>query len=199
MTSKARGLTLIEMLVTLTIIVIAVSLVATNVVRQQQGQVQRAFVSSIRNAPSYAKELAISTGQTITLSFDSSLNLINISNAPPTNSLTALPTNLQSTAMISAPVATTNSDANQSLRSIPVPPGVSLDDFQLNSQDVAGANWLLHFYPDGRSETGGIQLSVSGQPLSLVIDDRGIPTLTEGSLPQPGTDTWTAGAYEPRS
>jgi hypothetical protein len=88
------------------------------------------------------------------------------------------------------PTQLTNLDLGQDL---------TVDRVQLNGQDSDSGTWTWTAYPDGSSDSGGIEFSESGAQKALVLPSTGGAEWVNGALPDETQDTWPAGVYLQRS
>lgn len=95
---------------------------------------------------------------------------------------------------------TTNTTPDtEDVESVSLPDGASVGNASLDGQTSSSNDFTLHFYPDGRSEGGALEITEGSTVHSLVVTTTGIATLAEGSMPVTQANHWEAGQYEQRA
>ncbi len=186
---RTRGITLIEMSVVVIVILIMAALVERNFAHVKDGLAQRAFISNLRAEVTRGRLQAIQDGQTVTMQYDPAGSQFTLSEPEintDSNQTPQLVTDLQN--LTSNPV-----------HSLKIPSGVSFSDFKTGTTDEGNGNWQLHFYPEGKSDGGGIQILIGQQTQSLLIDNHGNSSFVSGQLPDNTNDIWTSGTYVQRT
>lgn len=84
------------------------------------------------------------------------------------------------------------------LRSTDVAEGVEATRFTAGEAESNAAEWRLRFYPDGRSDGGGIEFDSGGQVFCLYAEKSGTVHFDDGNLPDLQEERWPAGEYERR-
>ncbi len=75
---------------------------------------------------------------------------------------------------------------------------VTLGDLRLGDKDTNASDFTMHFYPDGSSEGGGLELAYDGSKKNLAVTNRGLATLADGALSTATETEWEAGQYVQR-
>jgi hypothetical protein len=141
-----------------------------------------------------ARTRAIKDDTTYALAFDSGKSELRLVRQPlqqSTNASSSIPdpdqrplTNIQSV-----------NDYEQ-VDTYDLPSGIQGGKFRSGENNVDSGSWLLHFYPDGTSDSGGIELEEGQTPSSILVDSYGMSTFTKSSpLPHVSELSWTAGTY----
>ena len=76
---------------------------------------------------------------------------------------------------------------------------MTLGNLSLEGKNSNASDFRLHFYPDGRSEGGGLEWIEGNTTRNLSVTTGGLATLAEGKLPEATNDRWEAGTYEQRA
>lgn len=164
------------MVVVTALLVLATALVAPRLLSTQEGSETRRFFSDVRGLIIAARDEAILRGVPVSVEFAED------------NSIVATRERLE--------------DAMQTdtIRSLPVQPGVTASRTVLDGETVEQSDWKLTFYPDGTSLGGGVEFAVNGQPFRSVYVVHGLSSvaLISGELPDPSEQKWTAGEHEKR-
>jgi prepilin-type N-terminal cleavage/methylation domain-containing protein len=191
---RGRGFTLVEMTVVLVVLVVMVSLIAPNIFSMQSAQAQRSSYGKALDFARQAREDAIESGTTYALAYDPSKSQFLIKRQAPPDSSATSAGNLPPPAP--RPLANVQSVSDlQDVTSLQLPEGVEANKFQAQDNSVDPSSWLVHFYPDGTSDGGGVEIA-RGQAIdSLQVTQDGLPTLVEGELPDASEQQWQAGTY----
>ena len=171
---KRRGFTLMEVTVVIAVLVITAVMIMPAISRQKGQITQRDFVPALRRIVSSARTAAIDQSVTTYLSWD------------------------DSQAKVILYKQGTADGGDEQLTSISVPNAFTTNSFVLNGESSNSGDWKLHFYPDGSSETGGVEFTDNGKTQYMLVNIRGIGQLAGGSLPETSSDHWPAGDYEHR-
>jgi prepilin-type N-terminal cleavage/methylation domain-containing protein len=167
-----KGYTLIELCVVIVILALISSAIVPNLVRARDAQTRREFEAEVFRLASWARESAIQGHRTLALTTgDRSIQVIQ----------------------------ETESSEENTLRSITMPDGIDTGAMAAEGEESTSGEWRLHFYPDGSSDGGGIELSDNGRIRSLQIGPDGSMKMVEGNLEDNGTQKWSAGEYEKRA
>ena len=217
---RRRGFTLIEVTVVCAILAMIAALALPSVVGMKANRERRETYNQILRLAQMGREVAVQRGRTYVLSFDGSTKLDlspeeqqtamtdtrTASSNSVSNSVTAdtKPLPLPRDVSIGGTQGSRISGGTQggdeaNGASVDLPSGVSIGQINLGSQSSSTSDFKLHFYADGRSEGGGIELVDGSTTRSLTVDRDGIARLEEGSLPATTADKWEAGQYEQRS
>jgi type II secretory pathway pseudopilin PulG len=89
--------------------------------------------------------------------------------------------------------------AIEQLNSIDLGSSIQVDQVQKNYMDGNPSSWDWTAYPDGTTDTGGVQLTVDSETRSLIIPASGQVDWVTGPLPDESQDQWTAGQLQQRS
>lgn len=103
----------------------------------------------------------------------------------------------QTTFNVEVDGATADDDA-RSVRQLIVPGDLQPTSFRQEDQSVSPGEWELTFYPDGRSDGGGVEVNDNGRVRSIVVAPDGTVRLQEGALPTIDEKRWQAGEREQR-
>jgi Tfp pilus assembly protein FimT len=90
-------------------------------------------------------------------------------------------------------------DEPSTVRQIAMPGDVSATSFRQEDESVNASEWELTFYPDGRSDGGGVELNDNGRIRSVVVAPDGTVRLEQGNLPTIDERRWQAGEREQRA
>jgi len=170
---SSRAFTLIELSVVIIILMVTAALVFPNLTSMREGIEARNFLASLPQIASEARETAITKSATTKLTYDDSQKAILISQEK-------------------------DGEDDKTLKTISLPKGMAIQDFQLNGDTSNAGEWELRFFSDGQSDTGGIEADDNRRAWSLIIDKYGIGKLQEGALPSESQSRWAAGDYEHR-
>jgi prepilin-type N-terminal cleavage/methylation domain-containing protein len=217
---RRRGFTLIEVTVVCAILAMIAALALPSVVGMKANRERRETYNQILRLAQMGREIAVQRGRTYVLSFDGSTKLDlspeeeqtamtdtrTVNSNSVSNSVAAdtkplpLPHDIaigEAQGSRIAAGAQGGDEANGA--SVDLPSGVSIGQINLGSQSSSTSDFKLHFYADGRSESGGFEMVDGSTTRSLTVDRNGIARLEEGSLPAATADKWEAGQYEQRS
>lgn len=89
-------------------------------------------------------------------------------------------------------------DDPESLTQLNVPSDLEVTSFRQEEESVSGGEWELVFYPDGRSDGGGVEVNDNGRIRSVVVAPDGVVRLQQGTLPTIEERRWQAGEREQR-
>ena len=81
------------------------------------------------------------------------------------------------------------------MKSFQLPSGLEASNFRSQDNNVDPGSWLIHFYPDGTSDSGGVEIARGQEQNSLQVTNDGFPSLISGPLPDTSDQQWTAGTY----
>jgi hypothetical protein len=85
------------------------------------------------------------------------------------------------------------------LNTIDLGDSVQVDQSQKNYLNVDPSSWDWTAYPDGTSDTGGVEVLIDSEKRSLIISSSGDALWTTGPLPDESQDQWTAGQLQQRA
>ena len=181
---RRRAFTLVELMVVTSII--AAGLITPNVVAIKQGRerdevynsvlrlFQRGRESSIQDGRNY--ELSVTGGNTLVLQRDKATQ----DGDDPRQ------------AQVGTPAETEDVDQ------VALTGDVSLGNLRLGDKDSNASDFIMHFYPDGRSEGGGLELVYNGAKRNVFVSTRGLASMADGDLPAATETDWEAGQYVQR-
>lgn len=188
MTTDKRGFTYIELTVTLVVLLLVASLAMPNLKHLAEGQEIATFKTDLKTLPVSARELAISNGQTVQVTYDDQESQLVVSAIQETAS-----------AGQGSESSTDDGEEGTTLRTIPVPGTVEASSYMYQGVEADAGNWSIRFYPDGTSEAGGIGFEAGNYQFSLTIRDDGRGAVVDGDIPDLSTESWKAGDYEQRT
>lgn len=216
-----RAFTLIELMVVCTVLVLITTLVIPNLGAMRASREREEAYRTILRLAQAGRETAIQSGHTYTLTLTNSGSTLALnrdedavvgrdggtnSTPPALNTTTTtdvrLPRSLSNGAAsgsMGIGPGVSGNDSTTDAASANLPSGASMGNVVLGGKTASTSDFSLHFYPDGRSEGGGIEMSDNGAARSLQIDRQGYATLTDGSLPAATESSWEAGIYEQRT
>lgn len=210
---RRRGVTLTELVVTATVLLIVAAMVVPEAAKFKDNQQARDLVPSVQRLIAYAREEAISRHTTAVLTYDQGTTSLTVKQDTtvdqyaPTISVNSASQGVGSSPLVAAngvtqiavPSAPTVDPANPTInRTVAVPTSMQLTDFQLAGNTVSQPDFQLHFYRDGTCDGGGIGFTLAKATQSITIDAFGRSKLVDGALPDPTTQLWQAGQFEPR-
>jgi prepilin-type N-terminal cleavage/methylation domain-containing protein len=188
------GFTLIEMTVVILVIALFAALVAPNVLTQKSAVARRAAFGKVLDLMRTARQRAIHEDTTYAVAWDSGKSEVRMVRQP-----------LQDLASTSGSVPSPDQRPLTNIQSVSdyeqvdfydLPTGIQPTVFRSGQSNSDGGSWLLRFYPDGTSDSGGLQLDDSGMPNSIAVDQYGIATYTKDQpLPDLSELSWPAGTY----
>lgn len=215
---RRHAFTLIELLTVCAVLALFAGVVMPNLVAMKAGRDRDEAYRKILRLAQAGRETAIQSGRTYTLTLTG--NTVELDRETATDSLRDTRTgtaNLGSNdpmdqvrlpASISGsgtPTSSTRRSSNSAGTdeadgaSATIPSGASLDTIVLEGKPSTTNDFVLHFYPDGRSEGGGFEMTEGSATRSLSIDRRGLATLTDTALPATTETDWEAGSYVQRT
>jgi prepilin-type N-terminal cleavage/methylation domain-containing protein len=170
-----RGFTLLELTIVVTLIVLFAIAIAPSALSQQRSGAVRSFLQGVRRLASTARETAVSSKTTVTMTYDEAERRLVLSRQ-------------------------SEEDAEQEtqLGRLTLPDEVEASSFRASTNDGNASEWSVAFYSDGTSDGGGVAFDLGGGLRSLSIAESGFATLVDGELPDTSTEKWEAGTYEQR-
>lgn len=189
-----------EVSVVVVILLLMATAVTPSLMNQRHSQEFQSFLSGMRDAALLGRDRAITSGSTLVMTYDDSQRqlTLKVEEAPTTNT-TANPTGITSLKTAAANALASNNDAGEQIvKQISLPPDVNVTSYRLGDQDSTSAEWQLHFYPDGKTDGGGIEIDSNGAAYSLIVGTNGGAQVSREKYPAPTTESWAAGDYEKR-
>lgn len=172
--NKSRGFTLIEMGVVVLVVVLMVATVVPKLASFQRGIDSKISMDQVQRLASRAREIAMSTGQPVTLAFESTENRFELR-------------------------STTEDGDSQVLASAALAADIVPQRFLAGENEPSSADWSINFYSDSTSDGGGVEVVEGGITRSLVIGAKsGLSRWQDGGMPANELDRWPAGEYERR-
>ena len=165
-----RGFTLVEMLVVLTVLLLAATAIAPSLVSMKQTSDRRETIAAIKRLAETARERAVSSGQTTQVIYDETTKQFQIED-------------------VAQDGTTTQAQVIQLLA------GIEPQKFQLAGQDSSSSDFKLMFTGDGHSNGGGVEFP----DFSIAVDTYGISQFISGPLPDATDLLWQAGNLEQRN
>ncbi|MDR3689010.1 MAG: prepilin-type N-terminal cleavage/methylation domain-containing protein [Fimbriimonas sp.] len=210
---KTRGFTLIEMMVVIVVVALLAIVVAPYLVSMRDGQEKRAFYTSVADLAGQGREMAITNDATMYLQVDSSSNAVvlkqevntttyqNTTDNTATGSDTIVVNGHTQSTRTNTNVGTASGDRSQDkiVKTCPLSSGIRFGNFELAGSSSDAGSFSLHFYPDGTSDGGGMELVEGRGTKSIVISARGAVKMQDGTLPDSSTQQWQAGDYVHRA
>ena len=211
---RSLGFTLTELVVVTTVLLVVAAMIVPNVAHMRDNELARDVVPSMQRLVTYAREKAISQHTTAVMTYDQSTKTLMVKqdttvdqNAPTVSAVSASQGSGSSSlpapsggAPIKMPTASTIDPNSPTInKTLEVPTTLQLNDFQLAGKTVSEPDFQLRFYADGTCDSGGIGFTLANSTQSIVIDDFGRSTVADGSLPDPTSQKWEAGQFEPRA
>ena len=173
MISKSRsGFTLMEMMVIIFILILISAAVIPRVVAYLASEQLKSLEASIARLPGQARQDALRLQEPVRLRLEGST--IYEEEVPVVGDITQV-------------------------KELDLGSTVQIDSAQKNYQNIETSSWDWTAYPDGTSDGGGVQFSVEGQEMSLIIPVLGNATWVTGPLPDESQDQWTAGQLQQRT
>ena len=173
---RKSGFTLVEIIVVVTFLVLIAGMLGPNLAAFQDGQRIKSYLLNVRSLAMDGRETAFRTGSRTVMRYEDGEGFI----------LEAVQSDATSER---TQVRTVRSDRT------PAP-----DRFIAGGSERGSGDWELSFYPDGRSDGGGVHFDLGGEGTSLVVNPRtGRSTIEAGAIPDFADDEWSAGDYERRS
>lgn len=167
----ARGFTLIEMGVVVTLVALTAAMVVPVLSRWQDSQARASFFVEFRDIFSNARETAILSKTAQTVTYDGEAFATNFVDA--------------------------DGNDNYSGR-VRLPNGFEASRFTLGGDEAPPTDWQLTFHPDGSAEPAGVEIQDAQNQWFLTVDKRGRTQFGQGSMPDPSSQTWDAGDHEIR-
>lgn len=185
---------MIEITVVLVVIVVMASLITPRVITMRSQQEQRAAFGQLLDFTRSARGKAIEDGVTYALAYDGSKSQFVMKKEPPPDQAAAVSGTIP--APVQRPLANVQSASDmQDVTTLQMPDGISPTKFVVQQNSVDPSSFLLHFYPDGTSDGGGVEITRGTDTNSLQVTQEGYPTMMTGPLPDTTEQEWPAGTY----
>jgi type II secretory pathway pseudopilin PulG len=190
---------LIEVTVMLVVIVLFAALIVPHVVNMVSAQKRRESYGDVLDLAKQARDGAVESGLTYALTYDPAKSEFDLKKEPAPQDANTIAGTLPTPA--ARPLANVQSVSDlEQVSNYDLPSQVQASKFVAIDDAVDGASWIVHFYPDGTSDGGGVELSEGGTTTqSIQVDKSGISTLVDGSLPDSTEQLWQAGTYAAQS
>lgn len=172
-TLSRRGFTLIELTLIVGVLAIMSVMVVPRVRSIQEGSAFRHFRIDARRIAQEARALAVSRGELVSVAFDESRSSLNA-------------------------IVETSDEQPTVLSSVDLAPGVEAVEFVQEEAQSTPSEWRIRFYPDGRSDGGGVLFQSGEASFHLAVLENGTIRFDEGDLPDLSAEQWSAGEYEQR-
>ena len=168
---RAKGFTLIEMGVVVTLLALTAAMVVPILSRWQDSQARASFFVEFRDIFSNARERAILSKTSQTVTYDGE----------------------------SFTTSFTDQDGNDNASGrVRLPDGFEASRFSVGGQEAPPTDWQLTFYPDGSAEPAGVEIQDAQNQWFLTVDRRGRTQFGQGYMPDPSSQSWDAGDHEIR-
>lgn len=185
-----RGFTLIEITVVVAVIVILAATAVPGLFAARRSREARAFFSNLRDLGVRARNEAIRLPATVVLTYDEAETRFQLE----------VEVEEEGTSSLSRSTTQETEPAEERLQGteVVVPEGITVQSFRANGDDTTASEWRIRFFPDGRSDGGGLQIEDAGIIQSWVVDDSGRERLLEVELTETEAERWEAGQHEQR-
>lgn len=180
--ARRGGFTYIELTVALMVLLLVVGIVSPNLKNLAKAQEIGRFKTELKALPTTARELAVSRGQTVEVSYDDQESRIVVQAVDET-----------------AAPGQSDDSSERALRTIAVPPTVRAKAFLVEGSDADAGSWAIRFYADGTSEAGGIGFEAGTYEFALTVRADGRGAVVDGDVPDLSTQKWRAGDFEQRA
>ena len=90
-------------------------------------------------------------------------------------------------------------EEDQILRELAMPSLLTAQAFRQEDENVTTGDWELVFYPDGRSNGGGVEIEDNGRRRSMLVEPDGTIKTDDQPLPAVEDRRWEAGQIEQRA
>ena len=176
--NSRRGFTLIESIVVITILALIAAVISPSMAGALKSRQYQAFVDGLKRLPLEARESAISKGRTCSIRYEeSSRSLTLVVDALPDQS----------------------DSQEQTLKTVALADKVDAPRLFLDGNDSNSGEWVLKFYADGTSDSGGIEFRENSQAYGILVEGKsGSARFIDGELPEVTNDRWEAGELEQR-
>jgi prepilin-type N-terminal cleavage/methylation domain-containing protein len=173
-TISRRAFTLVELTVVVVVLAMFAAMVVPRMTAMRESQRQRAFLEGMRRIAVEAREAAVAERTPTALTFDENAGRFEV-------------------------VRVGESDERErALRSLTLVRDAQVTELRVESRTLTGAEWQLRFFPDGRSEGGGLEIELGNRPIAIHVAPSGVVRWIEGRLPPADQERWPAGDLEHR-
>ncbi|MFY9233858.1 MAG: hypothetical protein WAO58_05280 [Fimbriimonadaceae bacterium] len=172
-TLNRRGFTLVELTMIVGVLAIMAIIVVPRIQAMEDGAEYRHFRLGVRRIANEAKTLAVSRGEPVSVAYDETEGALSL-------------------------IVESQDQSIVNLQSLPLGTGVEAVEFVAENAQSTPSEWRLRFYPDGRSDGGGILFQSANQTFFLAADTSGRVRFDDGILPDLSSERWSAGDYEQR-
>jgi type II secretory pathway pseudopilin PulG len=197
MKNRRRGFTIVELGVVCIVLVAMTAIVLPNMLAIKRSRESWQFEQGLQRLVASASEEAINRNSEMVLTFDDGNNQFVLSVEAQDPSSTGVP--IGTTQPVSLNGNSQDPTQRNTVRSVKLPAGVTVQQYQKAGKSSNAGEWEIHFYPDATSDGGGVELSLGGASRTLYIDPRGTFTYSTKALPEPNSTEWPAGDYERRA
>lgn len=173
MRQARRGFTLIELVSVITVLAVLAALAMPKIVTLRDTALRQAYFAEMRLLAADASEVARERNLDAVVRYDSSESAFLIEIEPQEGEV-------------------------QVVRRIETVPEIEVDRFRRNGQDTSESEWELRFFPDGRADSGSVEVAASGLVYHLRVGRSGRSTWERGEAPIEETK-WEAGQLETRA
>ena len=164
-----------ELMIVMAVLVVAAAAIMPNVVAYEKSQKAKKLEASIIRLPTEAKNEAVKSQMPVRLRIESG-----------------------SMVMERMPLDTTGTQQPESVKELALGDDVQVENTQVGNTSSNDSSWAWTAYPDGSSDTGGIQFSIGSVEKSLVLPANGSPQWVDGALPDQTQQKWQAGQLATR-
>jgi Tfp pilus assembly protein FimT len=170
---RQRGISIVELSIVVAILVACAAVVMPGVVAIQHSRDLKDIEASIARLPSEARNDAIRTQNPVQMKIEGSTLVIQQTDA--------------------------DSGQPKTLKQVDLGDNLRVADVQENGQTVDTGSWQWTAYPDGASDSGGIQFDEGHSSKSLNMPTNGEAEWISGPLPDQSEQQWPAGQLAQRN
>lgn len=177
------------------VLVLFAALIAPNLVSMRSAQERRGAYGQVSDLVQEARLDAVNDNATYALTWDAQASSFDLKKEPP-NQQNSASSNSSMAVPEPRPLQGSQSISDfQQVKALALPSPLKADTFRVATQVSDPGSWAIHFYPDGSSDGGGVEIVDGTGRKSLVVDRYGLSKLSDGPLPDPNDQKWTAGTY----
>jgi type II secretory pathway pseudopilin PulG len=170
-TDRSRAFTVVELNIVILILLLAAALIIPSIVSIQRSRAIKDLEGSVARLPVLAQNDAIKSKVTVTMQLQGT-DLI-----------------LQETPDNGTPTTIRTVDLGQDLQ---------ITSAQLNGKTTDPGGWIWKAYPDGSTDTGGLQFAEGSAVRSMTIYSDGASNWDSQELPDVSLQQWPAGQLQQR-